>query len=148
MIPIHDSSMAVSVGAARAQPTPTTEPFWSAARDGRLDIQRCDSCATVVFYPRVSCVGCGARELIWVTASGRATLSSFVIVHLPAPGFEDAVPYVLAIVRLVEGPSMMTNIVGVEPRPENLRVDMELEVRFERRAGRVLPVFAPAGGVR
>jgi hypothetical protein len=48
---------------------------------------------------------------------------------------------------------MMTNIVGVSNTPENLELDMPLEVRFEprgdrrdqERGGQMVPVFTPAG---
>jgi uncharacterized OB-fold protein len=89
----------------------------------------------------------------WFEASGRGRLHTYVIAHRPAAGFEDAVPYVIAIVELEEGPRMMSNVVGVEPTPENLPVDMPLEVtwedlEYERRDGRKerlgLPLFRPA----
>ena len=56
----------------------------------------------------------------WVTASGRATLYSYVISHRPAPGFADDAPYAIAVVELEEGPRMMTNLVHVEATPENV----------------------------
>ena len=54
-----------------------------------------------------------------------------MINHRAAPGFEDEVPYAIAIVQLIEGPRMMTNIVGVENTPENLVLDMPLRVVFD-----------------
>jgi hypothetical protein len=38
---------------------------------------------------------------------------------------------------------MMTNIVGVANTPENLELDMELEVVFEQRGDFAVPVFRP-----
>ena len=54
-----------------------------------------------------------------------------MINHRPPPGFEYEAPYAIAIVQLDEGPRMMTNIVGIENTPENLVLDMPLEVVFE-----------------
>jgi uncharacterized OB-fold protein len=79
-----------------------------------------------------------------VTASGRATLHSYVINHRPARGFEDDGPYAIAVVQLEEGPRMMSNIVGVENTPERLLLDMALEVTFQDRDGVCVPVFRPA----
>jgi hypothetical protein len=42
---------------------------------------------------------------------------------------------------------MMTNIVGVPNTPEDLVLDMELQVTFEQRGDISLPMFAPAGKV-
>lgn len=124
-------------------PTPDTQPFWDGARAGELRLQRCRGCDRPYFYPRPACPQCGSDDVEWFTASGRATLTSYVISERAAPGF--TAPYVIAIVQLAEGPRMMTNIVGVEPRPELLPLDLALEVRFEDRGDVSVPVFAPAG---
>ncbi|MEB4209742.1 OB-fold domain-containing protein [Mycobacterium sp. 94-17] len=76
--------------------------------------------------------------------SGKATLYSYVINHMPAPGFADDVPYVIAVVELAEGPRMFSNIIDIDPMPENLTVDMPLEVDFIERGDLMLPVFRPA----
>jgi uncharacterized OB-fold protein len=89
------------------------------------------------------CPACGSRNVEWFTASGRATLYSYVINHRPAPGFEDDAPYAIAVVELAEGPRMMTSIVGVPATPEALELDMPLQVRFEPRGDVSLPVFGP-----
>ena len=77
-------------------------------------------------------------------ASGKATLLSYVIHHRPSPGFDP--PYAIAVVELVEGPRMMTNIVGCPQTPEALQLDMPLEVSFEKQTDTIsLPMFKPAG---
>jgi hypothetical protein len=65
---------------------------------------------------------------------------TFTIVHQPpSPAF--AVPYVLAVVELEEGPRMMCNIVDVDPRL--VRCEMAVEVTFEPRGDVALPQFRP-----
>jgi uncharacterized protein len=124
-------------------PTPETQPYWDGAAAGELRIQRCLDCGEAYFYPRPLCPSCGSGNVEWFTASGRATLYSYVINHRPAPGFEADAPYAIAVVQLAEGPRMMTNLVGVAPTPEALQLDMELRVAFERRGEVTLPVFTP-----
>jgi uncharacterized OB-fold protein len=128
------------------EPTPETQPYWDGAAAGELRIQRCRDCGTAFFYPRPLCPGCGSTAVEWFTASGRATLYSYTINHRPAPGFEP--PYAIAVVELAEGPRLMANIVGVASTPENLVLDMDLEVTFEARGELQLPQFTPAGGAR
>ncbi|WP_325096812.1 Zn-ribbon domain-containing OB-fold protein [Mycolicibacterium vinylchloridicum] len=77
--------------------------------------------------------------------SGRGTLHSYVISHRAAPGFGGDVPYAIALVQLDEGPKMMSNILGIENVPENLVLDMPLEVTFEQRGDVAVPQFQPAG---
>lgn len=128
-------------------PTPDTAPFWEAAARHELAVPRCRSCRAYVFYPRSHCPSCFGRELDWTQLSGRASLYSYVIVHkAPAPGF--TAPYVIAIVDLEEGPRMMTNVVGVEPSPEQLYLDMPLEAVFEEQGATSVPRFCPVGAAR
>jgi uncharacterized OB-fold protein len=123
-------------------PTPETQPYWDGAASGVLRIQRCCSCSQAYFYPRPVCPQCGSTAVEWFTATGTATLYSYIINERPAPGYDP--PFVVAIVQLEEGPRMLTNIVDVEPTPENLVLDMPLTVKFEQRGDMALPVFAPA----
>src|SRR5690606_18935695 len=93
-------------------------------------------------YPRTYSpfVTGGATE--WVQVSGRATLYSYIIDHRPPPAFGPG-PNVIAVVELEEGPRMMTNLVDVPADPDSLPLDMPLEVCFEVRGDRKVPVFRP-----
>jgi uncharacterized OB-fold protein len=129
------------------EPTPDTQPFWDGCARGELLLQRCRDCGKPYFYPRPVCPACGSTDVEWFRASGRATLYSYVINHRPARGFETEAPYAIAVVELAEGPRMMTNIVGVPNTPEDLILDMELQVTFEQRGDITIPLFAPATGL-
>ncbi len=126
-------------------PTPETAHFWEGARAGELRLQRCTACGEAYFPPRAFCPDCGSREVAVERASGRARLYSYVINHLPAPGF--AAPYAIAVVELEEGPRMMSNILDCPQTPEALVLDMPLEVTFETLSDEIaLPQFRPAKG--
>jgi len=127
---------------ALPRPTPETLHFWEGTRAGELRLQRCDACEHVYFPPRPFCPSCASREVSVFAASGRASLHSYVIHHRPMPGFEP--PYSIAIVRLEEGPQMMSNIVGCPQTPEALQLDMPLQVTFEELSDEIsLPLFRP-----
>ncbi len=129
------------------EPTPETQEFWDGARRHELRIQRCRACGNAYFFPRPFCPRCSSQDVEWFTATGRGRLYSYVINHRAMPNFQDIAPYVIAVVELEEGPRMMTNIIGVEPTPENLPIDLPVEVAWqEDRDGIVLPMFRPAGG--
>jgi uncharacterized OB-fold protein len=130
---------------ALPQPTPETRPYWDAAREGRLVLPWCEACGQPHFYPRALCPHCGGARLSWRQASGRGRLHTYVINHKAAKGFEERVPYVIAVVELEEGPRLMTNIEIADPTPEALRIDMPVEVAFRMVTREVtLPVFRPA----
>jgi uncharacterized OB-fold protein len=123
-------------------PDPDTRPYWDAAREGRLELQRCTACDVLVWYPRRRCHRCGSDALRWERLSGRATVHAFTVVHR-APDPSVAVPYVVALVDLVEGARVMTNLVDVDPG--DVRIGLAVEVRFRPLDDDVaLPVFGPA----
>ena len=132
-------------GRALPQPTPETQHFWDGTKSGELRLQRCDDCRHVYFPPRPFCPKCGTRKVSVFVASGKAILDSYVIHHRKVPGFDP--PYAIAVVKLAEGPRMMTNIVDCQQTPEALQLDMPLEVVFSQQNDTVtLPFFRPAKG--
>ena len=126
--------------------TPETQEFWTGLRRHELRIQYCNECLRYYFYPRRFCPyqGCRSDNVIWETVSGFAKLYSYVISYRGFGGFEDDIPYVIAVVELNEGPRMMTNIINVDPEPKNLIPDMPLEIVFDDITEEVtLPKFQP-----
>ena len=82
--------------------------------------------------------------MAWEDASGRATLYTWSVVRSnDLPPFHERVPYVAAVVDLVEGPRMMTNVVECEF--DRLEVGMDLTADFHDVGDDVtIPVFVPA----
>ncbi|MBE3558090.1 MAG: Zn-ribbon domain-containing OB-fold protein [Ktedonobacteraceae bacterium] len=121
-------------------------PYWEAARREELAIQRCRACGAAIFYPRHWCPACFSLNLGWEKASGSGEVLSYSIIYqAPFESYAPDVPYVLAIIKLAEGPQMMTNIINC--RPENIYVGMPVQVTFERRAGEFnVPQFQPRSG--
>ncbi|MGH3386097.1 MAG: Zn-ribbon domain-containing OB-fold protein [Nocardioidaceae bacterium] len=122
-----------------------TRPWWDATRERRLVLQRCETCRHWQHYPRAHCVACGSRSLAFEEASGRAVVDSFTVVHRPPyPGAD--VPYVVARVRLSEGPVLLTNLVDCDI--DCLQCDQQVVVTWrDLRDGRALPVFRPLSDV-
>ncbi|MEQ8800918.1 Zn-ribbon domain-containing OB-fold protein [Haliea sp.] len=128
----------------KIQPTPGTlaESFIAGCRVGELRLQCCDSCGTYQFYPRIICADCHGRDLSWVAASGRGQISSFTVVRRPISAAYEA-PYVVALVALEEGPTMMSHIVACTP--EDVAVGLSVRVDFAAWSDSTsLPVFTLA----
>jgi uncharacterized OB-fold protein len=126
------------------QITPETAEYWAGCKRHELLIQRCIDCGAAQFYPRMVCTQCSGLTLQWVRASGRADLVTFTIVHRAvSQAYAGEVPYVVALVRLEEGPTMMTNVVSCAA--EKLQIGMSLEVVFDDWTDEVtVPKFRPA----
>ena len=115
---------------------PTTAPFWAAARNHQLVIQRCANCGQYQFYPRPFCLACGDRGVEWVPAKGTGTIYSITTVHIPVIP-ELTPPYRVAIVQLDEGPRLTTNVVDVA-----CAIGDRVRVTWRERSGvPPLPVF-------
>jgi uncharacterized OB-fold protein len=126
-------------------PTPDleTQPYWDAAREGKLLIRRCTACHRPHFYPRPFCPHCWSDAVEWEQASGKATLYTFSIIRRnDLPPFPDRVPYVAAVVDLEEGPRMMTNIEGCDE--DEVQIGMALTVAFRAEDDFSIPVFRKA----
>lgn len=113
-------------------PTPTSQPFWDALNEQRVEIQRCDDCEGWVYYPRSRCSHCLSANLTWTEVSGEGTLYTYTVARQPTtPAFDGVDNLLLAVVELDEGPKVTTTLEGVGPD--------EVEVGM-----RLAPVFVPA----
>lgn len=123
-------------------PDAETEPYWQAANEGRLTVQRCTVCGKSQLYPRWRCLRCRG-QVEWVDASGGGTVYSFTVIRQNfSRSFRHLIPYVVALVDLDEGPRLMTNLVGVEP--DDVEIGMRVRVRFEQVSdGASVPLFEP-----
>ena len=130
----------------RTKPTiyPETQFYWDGAKAGKLLLNSCTACDKPYFPPRPFCPSCGSRKVEVIEASGKGRLYSYIINHMPAPGYET--PFIVAVVQLEEGVRMMSNILDCPAEPEALELDMPLEVTFEQRGDIAVPQFRPAGG--
>jgi uncharacterized OB-fold protein len=109
---------------------PLTAPFFAGAARGELVVTRCEACAEYVWYPQEQCPNC-AGALTWVPVSGDATLFSWAVVRRPfLPAFAEQVPFVTALVALVEDPAVRLPTYLVDADAESLRADEPVRVTF------------------
>ncbi len=102
---------------------PEDQPYWQAAREGRLLTKKCHSCAQVHHFPRPRCPYCGSADTHWITASGKGTIYSFTV-QRRAPR-----PTAPAIVELAEGPRVITAVVDADVHA--LQIGDEVEVTWK-----------------
>jgi uncharacterized protein len=116
------------------------KPFWDAARAGRLVVQVCTKCNDMHFPPAPACPNCLGVEQEWRGASGRGTLQSWIAFHRAYwDGFKDRLPYSVCLIRLEEGPLMVSNLVG---DTEGAKLGAAVRITFEKATEEVtLPKF-------
>lgn len=140
-----DDQSPLQTGAVRPDPVVTidSKEFWEGADRGELIIQQCATCETMHHPPRPVCPKCHAINMRGVKMSGAGTVYSWVMPIHPAPyGF--AIPPIVALIDLKEGPRLLSNIVGVDPR--EMKIGIKVQVDFEKtEGGHQVPVFRAAG---
>jgi uncharacterized OB-fold protein len=118
--------------------TPQMAPFFHAARPGEIKVQPCADCGALGFSAREICAQCLWRKHDRARVSGCGEVLSFDIRHqVYHPGFAGEVPYAVVMIKLKEGPAIMSNLLGV--KPDRIRCGMPVEVVFEKVNDQVSP---------
>jgi acetyl-CoA acetyltransferase/uncharacterized OB-fold protein len=137
------------VSAAPDRPLPLVtienEYFWTSGADGKLRLQECKACDSLIHPPAPVCRYCRSRDIGVRELSGRATLAGFTInERFSLPGLPA--PYVIAEVAIAEDPRvrLTTNIVDCDP--SGLELGQQVEVVFEQVGDVWFPLFRPIAG--
>jgi uncharacterized OB-fold protein len=115
--------------------TELTGPYWAAAGEGRILLQRCTRCTTVWHPPAPTCPACRSDAVDWVASAGWGRLHSYTRVeHAVHPAVADAVPYLVALVDLDEGPRIVCTLVD-EPDIAALAAGQRITIGLGPAAG-------------
>jgi len=121
----------------------TTLPWWEAAAEHRLVVQRCASCEHTRHPPAPICPECRSGESDWKEVSGRGEVYTFTIVHRPIAAGQE-LPYLVAVIALEGsgGLRIISNLVGVDPG--EVAIGLPVEVVWEdMSANLAIPRFHP-----
>ena len=95
--------------------TALTAEYWAAAESGRILLQRCPGCQLVWHPPAPVCPQCRGGAVEWVASRALGTLYSYTRVeHSVHDAVAHAVPYLIALVDLDEGPRFVCTLVDVD----------------------------------
>ncbi|GAB2560057.1 Zn-ribbon domain-containing OB-fold protein [Gracilibacillus alcaliphilus] len=123
--------------------TPISQPFWDYIQEKKFYLQCCQDCHKWVFYPRAHCPDCFGSDLKWQAASGNGKLTTWSVVHRAGhPAWQERAPYVVGIVELEEGPSLLTHLLIDE---QDLYYQLPVEINFQSINGFLLPFFQEKG---
>jgi uncharacterized protein len=131
-----------------------TAPFWAAARDKRLVVQKCDTCGRLRFPPQPFCSACRSEVVSWIDVSGRGRIWSYLIHHGPTlPAYSNFTPFPVIVVELDEDRRLrMTGNIVAAPGaainsvdPATIKIGMPVKVTFQDVAADVtLPYWTVA----
>ena len=123
-----------------------TAQFWDGCQRQVLEVPQCQSCNHLFLPGGPVCPKCWSRKLGSRLASGRGSVFSYVVYHR---SYHPAIPapYVVAIIELVEGVRLVSNIIGCTPK--SVSIGMAVQVVFEKvgaaESDFMLPKFKPVG---
>lgn len=121
--------------------TPVAEPHFDAARQGRLELQKCPRDG-FFFYPRTHCSRCLGDDWQWAAARPRGRIHAFTIDRLgAAPGLRQFAPFAIALVDLEDGPRVPGTVVDIPF--DQLRTDLPVRVDFHIVDDMPLMIFRP-----
>jgi len=130
-------------------PTPAADaetlPWWEAAAEHRLVVQRCTACGTTRHPPAPLCPRCRSLAHDWQELSGRGTVYTYTVVHRAfVRSLARQLPYVVIVVELEgAGVRLLSNLVDCDPAA--VRVGMAVELVWEDMGpGLALPRFRAA----
>ena len=115
---------------------PESQPFFDAAREGRLLLKLCTDCNRLHHYPRAVCPFCASPRTEWIDAAGRGVIYSYSVMRRVEP------PYAIAYVTLEEGVTVLTNLVDCDL--DRLRIGDPVRVVFKPKGEQTVPLFTPA----
>jgi len=92
--------------------------------------EECPHCRAKLFPPRDVCPECGGEAKVPYTFSGKGEVYSFAPMYDAPTGYEESAPYVIALVKLAEGPIVTAQLTDVEE--EDVRIGMPVEMVTRR----------------
>jgi hypothetical protein len=122
----------------------TTLPFWQAAAQHRLVVQRCAGCGHTRLPPAPVCPECRSADADWKELTGRGEVYTYTIVHR-AIAAGQPLPTIIAVITLDDagGVRMISNLVSVDP--DAVAIGMSVELVWEdMSADFAIPRFRPS----
>lgn len=90
----------------------------------------CENCGNYYYPPRNLCPTCRRRSSIKeVQFSGKGTVVSYTVIHDAPEEFKLQKPYVVALIKLDEGPVVTSQLVC---DPEEVKIGMRVKKAFRK----------------
>lgn len=104
--------------------------YWRTKKQ-RLSLQGeiCPHCGVTLFPPRDVCPKCNGPAKTPQPLSGRGTVYSFSTVYSAPTTFEPYTPYVVALVKLAEGPLVTAQLTDTDPQEVYIGMPVEMVTR-------------------
>ena len=96
--------------------------YSEALKQNKLLGLKCKACGAITVPPKMVCRQCASPDMTVIELKGSGKILTFTTVYVAAEGREAEIPYIIVMVQLEDGPWMMGNLEGIDPKT----VSMEL----------------------
>ena len=93
-----------------------------ALKQNKLLGLKCRACGAITVPPKMVCRQCASLDLEIMELKGSGKIRTFTTVFVGAEGRESEVPYVIVMVELEEGPWIMGNLEGIDPKQASMEI--------------------------
>lgn len=106
----------------------------------RLVGEVCSHCDAKIFPPRDICPGCGENTKAEFVFSGKGEVYSHTTIYEAPAGYDDQVPYTVALIRLEEGPLVTAQLTDLGGELVEIGMPVEMVTRKLRTDGDTGPI--------
>ena len=95
--------------------------------------KRCKICGNIYFPPRSICPVCRRKSVGQMEdykLKGTGVVESYTVIHVPPPHFEGEEPYIMALIKLDEGPYVTGQIVECDEK--DVHIGMRVRATFRK----------------
>lgn len=95
----------------------------------------CPHCDAKIFPPRDVCPNCGEEAKTQYAFSGKGKVYSYTVMRDAPAGYEENLPYTVAVVALDEGPMVTAQLTDLGEQPVEIGMPVEMVTRRIRQDG-------------
>ena len=95
----------------------------------------CPHCEKKIFPPRDVCPYCGGEAKTQYAFSGKGKVYSYTVMYDAPAGYEENLPYTVAVVALDEGPMVTAQLTDLGEQPVEIGMPVEMVTRKIRQDG-------------
>jgi len=106
-----------------------------ALKQNKLLGLKCRACGAITVPPKMVCRQCASPDMEIVELKGSGKIRTFTTVFVAAEGRESEIPYTIVMVEMDDGPWVMGNLEGIDPK----EASMELVGRKVNMGHKVFP---------
>jgi len=95
--------------------------------EGKIMATRCSKCGKLYFPPRADCPEDLSIDMTWEKLSGRCKLLTYTTAYFAPTGFEDDVPYTIALAQCEEDAKVYA-LLSKDIKENEIRIGMDLRL--------------------